>query len=82
MKVRVLYFAGAREAVGQGEEEVDLPAEVVTVHDFAGYVGRMHPALELRMSSIRIARNERFAEPEERLDAGDVLAVIPPVAGG
>jgi molybdopterin converting factor small subunit len=34
------------------------------------------------MEYVRIARNEAFAEPSEALAEGDVLALIPPVAGG
>jgi molybdopterin converting factor small subunit len=31
---------------------------------------------------VRIARNEAFASPDEALCDGDVIALIPPVAGG
>jgi molybdopterin converting factor small subunit len=31
---------------------------------------------------VRIARNETFALADETLAEGDVLALIPPVAGG
>jgi molybdopterin converting factor small subunit len=34
------------------------------------------------MASVRIARNELFARDDEALQDGDVLALIPPVAGG
>ncbi|HEX4515461.1 MAG TPA: molybdopterin converting factor subunit 1 [Polyangiaceae bacterium] len=82
MNVRVLYFAGARDVAGVAEETCDLPASVATVSDFARFVGERHPALAARMESVRIARNERFAEDDERVAEGDVLALIPPVAGG
>jgi sulfur-carrier protein len=80
--VRVLYFAGVRDVVGCGEEERELPGGVATVADFARYVAEAHPALAPHMSQLRIARNERFAESSERIENGDVLALIPPVAGG
>ena len=82
MNVRVLYFAGARDVAGVSEETCALPEGVVTVRDFARFVGERHPALAARMESLRIARNERFATMEDRLEDGDVLALIPPVAGG
>jgi len=82
MRVRVLYFAGVRDVVGRAEESLDLPGEIATVGDFEQLVARTHAGLAERMASIRIARNERFAEPGERLAEGDVLALIPPVAGG
>jgi molybdopterin converting factor subunit 1 len=82
MNVRILYFAGARDVAGVAEEACALPEGVVTVSDFARFVGERHAALAPRMESVRIARNERFASPDERIADGDVLALIPPVAGG
>jgi molybdopterin converting factor small subunit len=31
---------------------------------------------------VRLARNETFATNDERLEEGDVIALIPPIAGG
>lgn len=81
-RVRVLYFAGVRDVVGLPEESLDLPAEVETVADFARFVASVHPSLAERMSAVRIARNEMFADDGEPIAAGDTLALIPPVAGG
>jgi molybdopterin converting factor subunit 1 len=82
VKVTVLYFAAVRDLVATGEEALDLPPDVRTVGDFARFVARARPALEGRMAHVRIARNEAFAADEEALAEGDVLALIPPVAGG
>jgi molybdopterin converting factor subunit 1 len=81
-RVRVLYFAGARDAARVAEEACELPPSVVTVRDFARFIGERHPEIGARMTSLRIARNERFAEDDEPIADGDVLALIPPVAGG
>ena len=32
--------------------------------------------------SVRFAKNEEFVDPDATLDEGDVVALIPPVAGG
>jgi molybdopterin synthase sulfur carrier subunit len=82
MRVRVLYFAVVRELTGREEEAVDLPAGVRTAGAFAAWLPGHRPELAGRMSSIRIARNEAFAGDDEPLAEGDVLALIPPVAGG
>jgi len=82
MRVRVLYFAAVRDLVGREEEAVDLPAAVRRVADFGRWVASHHAALDGRMASVRIARNETFARGDELLADGDVLALIPPVAGG
>ena len=82
MKVRILYFAAVRELVGAEEEEVDLAPEVADVGAFRAWLERTRPALAGRMGHVRLARNEAFASDGEALAEGDVLALIPPVAGG
>jgi molybdopterin converting factor subunit 1 len=82
MKVQVLYFAAVRELVGVSEEGLELPPDVTTVGAFAQFLERARPVLAARMASVRIARNETFAAAGEALAEGDVLALIPPVAGG
>ena len=78
----MLYFAAVRELAGVDEEAVELPPEVVTVADLPAWLERRYPSLRGRLGSVRFARNEQFALATEALDAGDVVAVIPPVAGG
>jgi molybdopterin synthase sulfur carrier subunit len=80
--VRVLYFGGLREAVGLAEEALDLPASVRTVGDLAGHLAGRHREYAARSASVRLARNESFADAGEPLEDGDVIALIPPVAGG
>jgi molybdopterin converting factor subunit 1 len=82
VRVTVLYFAAVRELVGRAEESVELPAGVSTVAEFVAWLPSLHAELSGRMASVRIARNEAFALDGERVAAGDVLALIPPVAGG
>jgi molybdopterin synthase sulfur carrier subunit len=80
--VRVLYFAGLRDAVGVAEESLELPAGVQTVGDLADHLAARHRAYAERRDHVRVARNEAFASADERLGDGDVIALIPPVAGG
>ncbi len=82
MRVTLLYFAAVRDLLGTDEEEAELPAGVATVRDLAGWLEAARPALAGRMGAVRLARNERFADPDEALAEGDVVALIPPVAGG
>jgi len=78
----VLYFAGLRDAVGISEERVELPAGPFTVGDLASQVAARHGAYARARSHVRIARNEAFAAEDEFLSDGDIVAFIPPVAGG
>ena len=82
MRVRVLYFAGLRDAVGIAEEHLELPAAVRTVGSLADHLAARHPAFAARRGHVRVARNEAFAADDEGLRDGDVIALIPPVAGG
>lgn len=82
MFVRVLYFAGLREAIGLAEESLPLPPDVHTVGDLCAHLAGRHRAYKESRACVRVARNERFARDEERLTDGDVIALVPPVAGG
>jgi molybdopterin synthase sulfur carrier subunit len=82
IRVRVLYFAAVRDLVGREEEELALPDGVATVGAFTAWIEAQRPELAGRMGSVRVARNEVFAVSGETLSQGDVLALIPPVAGG
>ncbi|MBX3187388.1 MAG: molybdopterin converting factor subunit 1 [Labilithrix sp.] len=82
MNVQVLYFAAVRDLVGKAEERLELPADVDTIDALAIYLCRIHASLEGRLRSVRFARNEELARGDDRLADGDVIALIPPVAGG
>ncbi len=82
MTLRILYFAGLREAVGLSEETLEVPAGVGTVAALADHLAARHPAYAARRAHVRIARNEAFAGDQEAVADGDVIALIPPVAGG
>jgi molybdopterin converting factor subunit 1 len=82
MKVKVLYFAALRDALGIAEESIELPPGVTTVGRLADHLAARHRVFAERRGHVRIARNEAFAADEEALSDGDVIALIPPVAGG
>jgi sulfur-carrier protein len=82
MTITVLYFAAVRELVGVDEERVELPSAIVTIADLAAFLARRHPSLDGRLGAMRFARNETFATNDETIADGDVVALIPPVAGG
>jgi sulfur-carrier protein len=82
MVVRVLYFAGLRDAIGLDDEVIDLPDHVRTVRALADHIAARHRPFAERRSHVRIARNEAFAGDDDTVSPGDVIALIPPVAGG
>ncbi|HYX30318.1 MAG TPA: molybdenum cofactor biosynthesis protein MoaE [Pyrinomonadaceae bacterium] len=81
IKVRVLFFGGARDAAGADELSFSLnsPANTATaraelIHAF--------PALKQFGNSLLFAINQEYAEADRQIHAGDELAVFPPVSGG
>jgi len=80
--VQVLYFAALRDLAGRNEEQLELPSDVRTVRDFMSYVERARPTLAGKLASVRVALDEAFAKDSDALSGVQVIALIPPVAGG
>jgi molybdopterin converting factor subunit 1 len=80
--VRVLYFAGARDVVGVREEPFLIDAAGCTVGELAAAIYAKYPALAPHARSLRVAVNGEYARDGDRVNAGDEVALIPPVAGG
>ena len=80
--VQVLYFAALADLTGVREEHLELPAQVQTVRDFVRYIEHARPALSGKLVSVRVAINEAFASDSDALNGAQVIALIPPVAGG
>lgn len=76
MRVRVRLFAMLRQRAGSDVLELDLPDDA-TVADALDAVGDLAAGLPLVL-----AVNREYAPREQRLGAGDELALIPPVSGG
>ena len=81
MRVRVLFFAGAREAAGTGSSDLELE-EGATVDSARQVIAGRFPRLRERLATVRFAVDREFAGGETLLHEGAELAVIPPVSGG
>ena len=81
IRVRVLYFGQAREAAGRKEEEFSLPS-ASSVKTLVGLSVNAHRGLQVMQGAMRVAVNEEVAGQGYRLADGDVVAFLPPVAGG
>lgn len=81
MKVRVLMFAGAREAVGADAVEVELD-EGATFARLAERLREEHPALVPLARAARFASGTQYASPQQPVDPHAEIALIPPVSGG
>lgn len=84
MKVKILYFASLREALGQSGEELALPEGVATVGALRAHLAARGEAWQAMAAgrNLRAAVNQRMAGLEAAIAAGDEVAFFPPVTGG
>ncbi|HET9061199.1 MAG TPA: MoaD/ThiS family protein [Acidimicrobiales bacterium] len=86
--VTVLFFAGAREAVGASRLEVELPGGREpgggpTVGDLLQLLGpEVAGKLAPLMKTCAVWLNGSPTSPGAPLSPGDEVAVLPPVSGG
>jgi molybdopterin synthase sulfur carrier subunit len=82
---KLVYFAWVRERIGKPEEDVALPANVVTVEDLLLWLkGRgdeyahalRHPEV------IRVAINHEHVDHREKISGAGEIALFPPMTGG
>jgi molybdopterin converting factor subunit 1 len=81
VRIEVLYFAVLRERVRLDRETVELP-DGADVRAARAAIAARHPGIAALLPQIQTAVNRAMAEPERRLEDGDEVALIPPVAGG
>ena len=84
MSVKVLFFAGLREALGRSSESLELPAGVADVgglRDALAARGEPWDALA-RAKNLRVAVNQQMVGFDATIKAGDEVAFFPPVTGG
>ena len=81
MRVKVLLFAGLREAAGEAELELELP-EGATVEELLTALEKERPRLSRLLPLVKVAVNRRVARKGTEIHPGDEVALIPPVGGG
>jgi sulfur-carrier protein len=77
----LLYFAKLREAVGTGEEQIDLPEGVATAGDLAEWLATRHPVFTDR-DRLRVAVDQVMANFATDVRGAKEIAFFPPVTGG
>ena len=84
MNVRILFFAGLREALGVASESLVLPVGVGSVgalRDLLAARGE-HWAALATTKNLRAAVNQQMVGLDAPLRPGDEVAFFPPVTGG
>lgn len=81
MELTVRLFALYRERAGLRSFPLQL-AEGATVSDLTDAVRARFPMLAPPHVDIVVAVNADYADPEQMLQPGDDVCLIPPVSGG
>lgn len=93
MKLRVKYTAQLRTAIDRAEEVVELPAES-RVTELLAHLAGLHQAGQPHLqcasgdvpAGLLIVVNESAVSARDassvRLNEGDVVTLLPPIAGG
>ncbi|MCJ9671111.1 molybdopterin converting factor subunit 1 [Neorhizobium sp. BETTINA12A] len=85
MTVKLVYFAWVRERIGRQEEDLDLPASVVTVRDLLTHLTTLGEEYENALQFpdvIRVAINQEHAEHDEPIAGAREIGIFPPMTGG
>lgn len=81
MKVRVVAFASAAEALAGTGDELDL-AEAATVTELLDELVRRRPGLGPLRARLAVAVDGELAAADAPLTEGCEVALLPPVSGG
>src|SRR5215203_7063126 len=81
VKIRVLFFGAARDAVNANTLEISLAAPA-TVSSAFRKLSETFSQLGRFGRSLLFAVNQEYATPDTLLKENDELAVFPPVSGG
>lgn len=80
-ELRVVVLGPLRFLLKIDEFQMPFPDDG-SQHTFWKFMLKRFPEMHGNESAIRLARNSCFLLPEESLNPGDEIALIPPVSGG
>ncbi|MBB3998578.1 molybdopterin converting factor subunit 1 [Aureimonas pseudogalii] len=83
--MKIVYFAWVRERVGIPEEEVALPAGLVTVSDLLHWLkgrGENYDAALQAPEIVRVALDQEHVEHSQPIGDCREVAIFPPMTGG
>ncbi len=81
IRVRILFFGAARDAVGNESLELQINSDATVASVFTQLLVN-YPALARFGKSLLLAVNQEYALPNREISDGDELAILPPVSGG
>jgi len=85
MTIKLRYFAWVRERVGRPEEDIEVPAGVVTVAELMAWLASRGEAYAHAFENpqvIRAAINRSHVKPQSSIAGASEIAFFPPMTGG
>lgn len=85
MRLTILYFAWVRERIGQAEDVVTIPPELVTIADLITWLaarGGGYAEARAAPERLRAAIDQNFVGLDALLAGAREVAIFPPVTGG
>jgi molybdopterin synthase sulfur carrier subunit len=82
---KLVYFAWVRERIGKPEEELEIPADVVTARDLLNHLRTLGEEYENALQYpevIRVAINQEHVEHSEAIAGAREIGIFPPMTGG
>jgi molybdopterin synthase sulfur carrier subunit len=83
--VKLIYFAWVRERVGKPQEDVEVPASVVTVGDLMAWLAQRGDEYAQAFANPRVIRaaiDRNHVRPESVIAGAREIAFFPPMTGG
>ena len=81
IKISVVFFAGARDIVGQNHLEMQIPA-LTSIAELRAILMAKFPQLESLATRAAFAVNEILVLTDTQLVENDEVAFLPAVSGG
>lgn len=82
---KLRYFAWVRERVGKTEEELDIPANVMTVADLMAWLSARGEEYAYAFENPRVIRaaiDRTHVQPGAPVKTAHEIAFFPPMTGG
>jgi molybdopterin synthase catalytic subunit len=79
--MQILFFAQLKDVTQCASIEMNLPSPLVAEQLWAELL-KQFPGLAAHRASVRLAKNQEYADAETRFSNDDEVALIPPVSGG
>jgi len=85
VEIKVLFFAKAREVIGQSTDTITVTSEVQTLQELTETIVNIYPQLQCLQKSFIVAHNQTYLCGQNQtieLKENDEIAIIPPISGG